>query len=231
MRFERTRVPGGFILAEAGAAPVADWFAPEYWGARGAGRPLGRGRGVALSAGAGGRWVLRHYRRGGVPGRWIVDRYLWTGASRARPVRELLLLADLEAAGAPVPHPVAAMVRRRGLRYRGDILIERVPDASTLAERAADLPEAAWSDVGRAIRRFHDAGGWHADLNAHNVLLAPSGVFVVDLDRGRRVDAGARAQRRNLDRLARSLRKLGHLPARADGWRALLAAYAGDRGR
>ena len=98
--------------------------------------------------------------------------------------------------------------------------------ASTLATAAPRLAPEAWRSVGRALRRFHDAGGWHADLNAGNILLSPAGVYVIDLDRGRTVPPGSRSQRANLRRLARSLRKLGVLPAAADGWRALCSGYA-----
>lgn len=206
-------------------AAEAAWFDPEYWRARGEGEALGRGRGVAVSAGPGGRWVLRHYRRGGLPGRGIADRYLWTGAVRSRPVRELRLLARLFEAGAPVPRPVAARVLRDGVRYRGDLISERVEGAATLAEKVRLLPLETWREVGHAIRRFHAAGGWHADLNAHNVLVAPDGVVIVDLDRGRIVRPGSRAQRRNLARLRRSLTRLGHLPAVQTGWEALVSGW------
>lgn len=229
MRFERTAIPGGFILADAEVAAAADWFDAEHWRGQGQGSALGRGRGLALSAGPGGCWVLRHYRRGGMPGRWSEDCYLWTGAERTRPVRELRVLARLREAGAPVPRPVAARVLRRGLFYRGDLLTERVAGAVTLAQAAPTLPPEGWRTVGRALRRFHAAGGGHADLNAHNVLVAPAGVVIVDLDRGRIVRPGSPAQRRSVARLERSLTKLGHLPARRAGWDVLLAGYREPR--
>lgn len=225
MRFDRTDVPGGFILAEAGLAPAAEWFEADHWKRLGAGEPIGRGRGTTVSAGPDGRWVLRHYRRGGLPGRFIEDAYFRRGDEATRPVRELRLLARLHDAGAPVVRPVAARVLRAGLLYRGDILTERVTDARTLGESARTLDAGDWARIGEAIRRFHDAGGRHADLNAHNLLLSPEGVFIVDLDRGRFAPPGSPGQRRNLDRLERSLLKLGLLPALEDGWRALLSAY------
>ncbi|MGH8225182.1 MAG: 3-deoxy-D-manno-octulosonic acid kinase [Gammaproteobacteria bacterium] len=225
MRLDRTDIPGGFILADARLAPVADWFEADYWKQRGAGEPIGRGRGLAVSAGADEHWVLRHYHRGGLPGRLIADSYLWRGDTVTRPARELRLLAQLAENGASVARPVAARVLRSGLRYRGDILTERIADARTLGACADALGSEDWARVGAAIRRFHDAGGWHADLNAHNLLLSPAGAFVIDLDRGRIVPPGTACQQRNLDRLERSLAKLGLLPAAANGWRALLSAY------
>jgi len=225
MEFRKTPVEGGFILADAALSPEPDWFDPDYWRRAGESAPMGRGRGVSVSAGGEGQWVLRHYHRGGLPARFAGDGYVWCGEDAARPVRELRVLAGLSAAGAPVPRPVAARVLRAGPLYRGDILVERVTGARPLADAAADLSLARWAEVGGAIRRFHSAGGWHADLNANNILLAPEAVMLIDLDRGRSGCRAPQKQRHNLDRLLRSLHKLGLMPAAGEGWRALLAAY------
>ncbi|MGH8273035.1 MAG: 3-deoxy-D-manno-octulosonic acid kinase [Gammaproteobacteria bacterium] len=229
MRLDFTQIDGGFILADVAFAPTSGWFEPDYWRTRGAGEPVGKGRGQVVSAGEGGRWVLRHYHRGGFPGRFIRDAYFWHGAQATRPVRELRVLSELFAHGAPVVRPVAARVLRAGLLYRGDILTERVSDARTLGACATELGPEDWKRIGKAIRRFHEAGGWHADLNAHNILVAPSDVFIIDLDHGRLVTPGAQSQRRNLERLERSLVKLGHLPATTPSWQVLLEAYHSRR--
>ncbi|HEY3644096.1 MAG TPA: lipopolysaccharide kinase InaA family protein, partial [Gammaproteobacteria bacterium] len=65
------------------------------------------------------QWVLRHYRRGGVPGKMVRDRYVWIGLDLSRPWWEWRLLDSLYKEGLPVPQPVAARVVRRGLFYRG----------------------------------------------------------------------------------------------------------------
>ena len=224
MKFATLAIDNGVILAEAGLAPEPDWFDPGYWRARGAGETLGRGRGEAISAGFSGEWVLRHYHRGGFPARLLEDGYLWLGLEQTRPLRELRLLAALHERGAMVPRPVAVrVVRRRGV-YRGDLISVRVRGAVTLAECASALDTGRWRDVGTAIGHFHRLGGWHADLNAHNLLLTPSGVWLIDLDRGRLVTPGSRVQARNLGRLRRSLARLALLSVCAPGWRALLEA-------
>ncbi|MGH8161888.1 MAG: 3-deoxy-D-manno-octulosonic acid kinase [Gammaproteobacteria bacterium] len=225
MRLDCTHIAGGFILADAALEPKSEWFEPGYWREQGVGKPIGRGRGQAVSAGEEECWVLRHYHRGGFPGRFIADTYFWRGKAATRPARELRLLAALYERDAPVARPVASRVLRAGLLYRGDILTVRVNDARTLGDCARELGAEEWRSVGEAISRFHAAGGWHADLNAHNILVAPAGIFIVDLDRGRLVSPGASSQRRNLDRLERSLDKLGLLPEVKQGWQALLAAY------
>ncbi len=225
MRISTTASEQGFILADATLSPEPAWFDPTYWQSMGEGKPLGRGRGTAFSAGQDGQWVLRHFQRGGLPGRLVSDRYVWLGKASSRPVHEFEVLAELVEAGAPVPRPVAACVQRFGPFYKGDILVERVLDAATLAERAPALEMTRWADTGRAIRRFHHAGGWHADLNANNILITPDRVVIIDLDRGRSGCVNRGRQRANLSRLLRSLTKLQLMPAAAQGWRALLEGY------
>ncbi|MEF8982620.1 3-deoxy-D-manno-octulosonic acid kinase [Thiohalorhabdus sp.] len=179
--------------------------------------------------------VVRHYRRGGWMARLCRDRYLPLPLARTRPWREWHLLARLFRLGLAVPRPVAARVVPAGPTYRGDLATERLPGARTLGEAltGAALPAPTWRRIGATLRRFHDAGADHADLNAHNILLdAEGGVYLVDFDGGRMRRPGRRWQRRNLRRLRRSLAKLGGRIAdfrftEAD-WSALLAGYAGE---
>ena len=71
------------------------------------------------------------------------------------------------------------------------------------------MDDARWAAIGRCLRRFHDAGVQHADLNAQNIMLGAQGeVWVLDFDRGRLREPGAWRER-VLDRLARSLAKIG----------------------
>ena len=70
-----------------------------------------------------------------------------------------------------------------------------------------------WVSIGRCIRRFHDLGVCHADLNAHNVLLGEETVHLVDFDRCR-LRADGLWRDGNLVRLRRSLEKIAYgLPA------------------
>ncbi len=227
------RSDGAAIVYDADAVNQIDaaFFEPAFWRGRGALIGSARGRAAAWIVRAGGReLVLRHYRRGGFFGPWLGDRYLWLGLARTRALREWHLLADLYERGLPVPRPIAARVRRTGLCYRADLVTERIQGAESLAQRLAAAPLSAerWHAVGRCLRRFHEAGVCHADLNAHNVLLAPDGVCLVDFDRARRRPPGA-WQRANLARLRRSLDKLARQSERfhftEDGWNALGAGY------
>ena len=187
------------------------------------------GRGAAwVIQGGEEEWVLRHYRRGGLPARFVADTYIWKGLERTRPWREWRLLAELHSRGLPVPRPVAARVRRKGLVYRGDLVTRRIPGARSLGELLATSQDAIpWKEVGACIGRLHEAGVWHADLNAHNILVDQAGlVWIIDFDRGQwRTDYGHWRQS-NVNRLQRSLRKLGTDPAVLhEAWAALLEGY------
>ena len=230
----------GAILFDAAAPAQAGsdrfdplWFDAGHWRARGPVQQLGAGRGAALRVRIGAAdWVLRHYHRGGMVARLLGDRYLWNGADRTRGFAEFRLLAALRKRDLPVPEPIAARYQRNGAHYRADLIMRRIEGVTTLAEllarQRADAQIAA--RVGTAIARFHANGAYHADLNAHNVLLDADTVWLIDFDRGELRTPSRDWQQANLARLQRSLRKLG---AASDGeaaferalWNPLMAAY------
>lgn len=210
-----------------------EWFAPAYWHARHALSALAGGRGgVAVISTPVGECVLRHYHRGGLVARFSADRYLWLGAARTRSLAEFRLLERIARLGLPGPAPVAARYVRRGLSYTADLITARVADARTLAQclAAGALDADTARAVGNVIARFHRAGIWHADLNAHNILLNTAGVHLIDFDRGRVRASGVGWRNGNLRRLRRSLLKLGAEAAGAEVflstvWQPLLDGY------
>ncbi len=231
-------IPGGAMLYDGSRLGNAQpqIFRPEYWRERGQVSRPPAGRGAALFVEDGTvRWVLRHYRRGGMMAHLSRDSYLWTGEARTRPFREWRLLHGMHDEGLPVPAPVAARYRRNGLTYTGELITERIADARPLSAllQSQSLPTGTWEAVGRCIRRFHNAGVFHADLNAHNILLDnASAVFLIDFDRGQRRTPGGWTEQ-NLQRLLRSLNKinqglLAEGSSSAD-WEALLRGYAQAR--
>jgi 3-deoxy-D-manno-octulosonic acid kinase len=188
----------------------AELFDVEHYRDQGTlqGYAQGRGRAWFISLQEGPA-VLRHFRRGG----WIHvlgDRYLWTGLERTRALREWRLLAELTRLGLPVPRPLTARVVRRGIVYRADIITCRIENSHSLAVRLQTSPLSLqeWAGLGRCIRRFHDAGVYHADLNAQNILLdSDGGIYLIDFDGGKIKDQRKGWKRRNLARLLRSLTK------------------------
>lgn len=204
------------------------WFCPDYWRAHGTVTGEAPGRGASLFLEAPDRpdeqWVLRPYRRGGLIARVNDSSYLWTGREGTRAFRELRLTAALHAKGLPVPRPVAAGVWRRGLAYQAALITVRLTGARALADCLTSADAALLERVGITIRRFHDAGLDHVDLNARNLLIGPQGeVFMIDLDRCR-LRAPGRWQAGNLARLERSLEKF----ASAAAVPAILAGYHGN---
>jgi 3-deoxy-D-manno-octulosonic acid kinase len=225
---------GGAILYDTSLAgnAGADWFDPDWWRARGQVRHSDEGRGAALFIEADGRrLVLRHYRRGGLVARLSADRYLWRGAAATRSFAEWHLLYVMHRAGLPVPIPVAARYRRQGRSYAADLLTQQIPAVRSLAARLREgaLPLTCWVAIGRCLRRFHEAGVYHADLNAHNILLGEDEtVWVIDFDRGRLRRPGLWCDA-NLVRLRRSVEKIAGALAvehfsEAD-WSSLLRGY------
>jgi len=193
-------------------------FSPAHWGDKA--RPVGEG-------GRGGAWfvdapfghcVLRNYLRGGVAAKFSRDRYLWQGPDRTRSFAEFRLMRKLIAHKLPVPQPLAAFYMRDGVRYRAAILMERLEDVRSLADRAQVAGRGApWEEAGRLIARFHRAGLDHADVNAHNILFDANGRgWLIDFDRGVLRIPATRWRERNLKRLLRSLLKLRGERSRED---------------
>lgn len=213
-----------------------------------------RGRGeVHVVDAPEGRWVVRHYRRGGAMARLLDDRYVRVGDPR--PVREAVAAAEVARRGIHTPGVVAGAVYPAGLFYRADLLTALVPDGMDLAGvlfgpaeggghvRAQPhgqgvspgdpaLRGAALRAAGSLVARMAGAGVAHPDLNAGNVLL--TGVagdlrpLLLDLDRCRVLPRGRGLDPQTLlARLERSLRKLGDLRGprlERDEWDVLRAA-------
>src|SRR5882724_1812834 len=222
---------GGRRIATATGAMLADpdslgnlaqdaaesLFDPEFWRSRGELLEVRGGRGS-----------------GGFIARWSRDAYVWMGEDEVRAFAEWRLLDTMTRRGLPVPTPIAARYQRTGLRYRCDLITQRILDAEPLSAALARgaLPEPSWRSVGATIAQLHGAGADHADLNAHNILLDAKGaVSVIDFDRGRLRTQGAWTAR-NLRRLRRSLTKISRdlPPGRFSDvtWDWLMAGYATD---
>lgn len=193
------------------SAPAPEFFDPDFWRQSQAVVSSALGRAAAcIFRHQDHEYVLRHYRRGGWMAKLSADRYLWSGLEQTRAWQEWYLLVEMYQQGLPVPRPVAARVQRHGLCYSADLITLRLPNVETLADRLVQtvLPEALWEIVGRTIRRFHDAGIYHADLNARNILLDEAGrIFLIDFDKGERRAPDSSWQQENLQRLHRSLNK------------------------
>lgn len=169
--------------------------------------------------------LVRHYRRGGLAGCLLGDRY-W-GAERF--FEEASITERARALDVPAPVVLAVRAERVFCGwYRGDLATLQISGSRDLASYLKTWRETGTVPgerlrntlvrrLGETIRRMHDAGIVHADLNVKNLLLRvdPEGgeeiqAFVVDLDKARllpSVPACLRAE--NILRLYRSLEKQG----------------------
>ena len=157
--------------------------------------------------------VLRHYRRGGLPAKFVKDQYFWRGLEQTRVIQELRVLSDLSEKNLPVPTPMAAHVYKQGRFYSADIITGLIPNTKALSSilESKVVSDSCWMKIGEIIKKFHNSNCNHADLNAHNILLDnQENVFLVDFDRSK-VDVSRNQWRtKNLGRLQRSLEKLAN---------------------
>ena len=177
------------------------------------------------------QFVLRHYQRGGLLGKLVRDTYMFSGEDLTRPFMEWRLLDKLAANNMNVPRPAAARFCRRGTFYTADLITVRIPDVVSLSQyiAAEERDETFWQSVGAAIWKFHEAGVYHADMNAYNVQVDKDGdIWMLDFDKGALKSPGP-WQQKTLSRLYRSLRKVldldPRLHFRAANWEQLLQGY------
>lgn len=211
------------------------WFDPNSWGVQ-AQPVVNGGRGGAWFVAEGEhRWVLRQYRRGGIPAKFSTHTYFFLGERHVRAFAEFRLLSTLSALALPVPKPIAAHYAKKcsNIGYTAAILMDRIEGATSLPDHSQALTPALWENVGQTIRRFHAAGVDHVDLNCYNILVAAQSVYLIDFDRCviRPVAEGHTAwQRRNLKRLARSFQRIFRSQSAAIKqrlWQSLMRGYMG----
>lgn len=236
------RLPAGFkrlkeistltVAHERFASDVAAILATGtfyHWAASHPERKEYQGRRPVYSAPlphAGARVVVRHAWRGGLLAPLLRD--LWLPPTPAP--RELLISAILARAGVPTPPVVAfATYRAAGLLRRVDLMTVEVDGPDLARALALRPPESERQEIVRAVAQLvsalHNAGAWHQDLNAKNILIGQNAAgaavgIALDVDRVQFVPAGdPHALEANIERLARSSDKY-----RARGEAALTAA-------
>jgi len=217
----------------------ADFFSSAYW--------QKQEKITGSSVGRGTTWffkyhhhefVLRHYLRGGLIGKFNRDHYLFTGNKTSRSWLEFELLQKLNDLHLPAPLPAAGRVVRSGLMYRADLIIERIPNSRDLVHilRKNPINDELWQNVGHTIAQFHQANVNHADLNAHNILIDDANkVWLIDFDRGQihspnqSEKARKHWQQSNIQRLHRSfVKELGKNSVfhwQEDNWQQLMKGY------
>lgn len=159
--------------------------------------------------------VLRHYWRGGMVRSVSKDRYLYTGLQSTRAMQEFSVLLELQKRDLYAPLPYACRVIKHGLFYQASLVTYRLAGrtlAECLEKDAVSLKR--WESIGSTIAQFHREGLFHADLNAHNIMIDNhERIALIDFDRARfRKDGHSNLsggwRRQNVERLFRSLKKI-----------------------
>ena len=201
-----------FISAAARAGSVA-----EFTFRRDDARLLhGRGHLHVSRDPRGQAYVVRRLRHGGLLAPITGERF-WI-ESTPRPLNELLVSVALAQSGVSTPGVIAACVYPGRWTYTGEVVREYVADARDLADfmfdPTTDTGErtrmlAATSEL---IEQLGKVGLHHPDLNMRNVLVAPAsqptGVMIIDLEKGAMGGAAPRSVPRMTSRFLRSARKL-----------------------
>ena len=187
------------------------WFDQEHW--------LNQGRLLGANSGRGsawiiksehGKWVLRHYFRGGMYAKISKDKYLWTGIDNCRAIKEFQLLQKLQEWQLPAPIPVAARVSKHGGFYCNDLLMEQLQHQQTFGQLLTEEQQdpKRWQAIGSTIAHFHNHGVYHSDLNANNILLNDTKAYLIDFDKGDLRTPQIKWQLSNINRLKRSIEKI-----------------------
>lgn len=185
--------------------------------------------------------MVKHYRHGGFFRKLTGDILL----GNSRPLKELTILELALPKGIPVPEVVALRVEKLfGPFYRGDIAYKEIPDSSNLLEYLEKLSErpmgerisrkrAVIDSLALTIKKMHNSGIYHGDLNIKNVLIRnvedENKVYLVDFDCSRIKENLTTGDRiRNLARLNRSCEKWKAPITNTDRLRFFLTYFRGD---
>ncbi|CAM4280355.1 3-deoxy-D-manno-octulosonic acid kinase [Vibrio agarivorans] len=176
-------------------------------------------------------FAIRHYYRGGLLGKVVRDSYLYLGMKKTRSVAELNALEQLKKSNVNVPSPIAAKVTRHGLFYKTDIITQKIHQSSALVDRlqrevmSADI----YQRIGQEIKKMHQAGVNHTDLNCHNILIdSKQTVWLIDFDNCRIELGNSSWKQSNLKRLLRSFKKEQSrkgIKFELSDWQHLLTGY------
>jgi 3-deoxy-D-manno-octulosonic acid kinase len=140
------------------------------------------------------RMIFRHYSHGGLLRFITRDLYLFG----SRSFQELALTEEIRSSGIGTVQPVGA-IHRCFLTpfYRAYLLSLEIPGAKDMVHYLQDIgPQPAGETLmakrkiirsaGLLLRKFHQAGFFHADLQLKNLLVTDGKVLLIDLDRSYR---------------------------------------------
>lgn len=167
------------------------------------------GRGPLLRFECNGEFgLVRRYLRGGLARHFMTEAYLFK-----RPgLKELAAHRVAYDRGLPVPKPLGVSWSLRGPLWRGAFATVELSGENLQShlQRDRDANPEILAACGAAIRRMHDVGILHADLQVRNIFVHDGVAYLLDFDRARVLGTVGEALRQsNLLRLRRSFEKNG----------------------
>jgi 3-deoxy-D-manno-octulosonic acid kinase len=165
-----------------------DFFDPKYWQDKNQINKIGIGRADAYLIDLDNQqWVLKEYRRGGRIGRILSNQYFYLSAKNIRPIKEWKIINQLFLSGLPIPKPIGLLVSTAPFIYSASLITEYLKDTVTLLDKimiGGNLNEYYWKSIGITIKKFHDYGVSHSDLNLRNLLINNKNeIFMIDFDK------------------------------------------------
>ncbi len=140
--------------------------------------------------------IVKHYTRGGLMGRLIQHRYIYSAVCRAE--QELLMLERVRALGVCAPEPVG-FVRKGSLLYQNWLITREIQHRASLAELAAseeEFVDQIAAELVAQIQILVENGIFHVDLHPGNVLVGDKHkVSILDFDKARDFRGPLRALR------------------------------------
>lgn len=189
----------------------------------------------------GQRVVIRRYYHGGLLSFFIRDLYIFG----SRSFEELILTEEIRLCGIPTIEPIGAIHQTIfPFFYKSFLISLKIPNVCDLKSflikignkpsyKNLVLKREIIRLVGKLIKKFHDKGFFHRDLQLKNILVAEEGkAFLLDFDRCHKKPLIAPDDRiKNILRLKRSAEKwkrTGLSITRTDQMRFFLSYTDGD---
>jgi len=132
-----------------------------------------------------GSVVIKHFKRGGILGKFISKYYL---GIKKRPVTEMKLLNIARNYDVNVPTPLACLTKGMFI-YKGYMITKEIDHIGNLAQAAVSDPERVkvlLKEASRQIKILINQKVYHIDLHPGNIIYnSKNEVFFVDFDKAR----------------------------------------------
>lgn len=159
-------------------------------------------RGVATTVEVNGsEYVVKEYFRGGFIS-FLKNRHL----SRNQLKNEVEIIDYLRLRGFNVPE-IAAAITVKGFPWSKYILITKQIRGARNLTHAAISDSKILRELCLSVRRMHEVGVYHGDLNLTNILYGDGGFYFIDFA-GSRFSFSGCDYRRDIFRLIRSIEKI-----------------------